>query len=44
VSMHWDYVCEELNPHQARYLKQQTARHLSIVNGLHRDLAGVLES
>jgi hypothetical protein len=44
VSMHWDYVCEELTPRQAGYLKRQTARHLSIVNGLRRNLAGVIES
>ena len=44
VSMHWDYVCEELSPRQARNLRRQTARHLSIVNGRQRDLSLVLES
>ena len=43
VSLHWDYVCEELGPRQLGHLQRQTSRHLSIVNGSRRDLAGVLE-
>lgn len=43
VSLHWDYVCEELDPRQLRHLQRQTSRHLEIVNGSQRALAGVLE-
>jgi hypothetical protein len=43
VSLHWDYVCEELDPYQLSHLQRQTSRHLSIVNRSGRDLAGVLE-
>jgi len=44
VSMHWDYVCEEIDPRQLGHLQRQTSRHLAIVNGSRRDLAHVLES
>lgn len=44
VSLHWDYVCEELDQGQLSHLQRQTLRHLSIVNGSRRELAGVLES
>lgn len=43
VSLHWDYVCDELDPRQLRHLQQQTSRHLSIVNASGRDVADVLE-
>jgi hypothetical protein len=43
VSLHWDYVCEQLNPRQLRHLQSQTSRHLRIANGSQHQLAGVLE-
>jgi hypothetical protein len=43
VSLHWDYVCDELNAGQLLRLQRQTSRHLAIVNGSRRDLAGVIE-
>ncbi len=43
VSLHWEYVCEQLDARQLGHLQRQTSRHLSIVNGSRRDLAGVLE-
>ena len=32
VSMHWDWVCERIDPGQAGRLHRYTARHLEIVN------------
>ena len=43
VSLHWDHVCEELDPRQLGYLQRETSRHLAIVNGSQHALAGVLE-
>jgi len=43
VSLHWDYVCEELTPHQLGHLQRQTSKHLGIVNDSRRALAGVIE-
>ena len=43
VSLHWDYVCEELTPNQLGHLQRQTSKHLGIVNGSRSALAGVIE-
>jgi hypothetical protein len=43
VSLHWNYVCGEINPRQLSHLQRQTSRHLAIVNGTRRDLADVIE-
>lgn len=43
VSLHWDYICDELDSHQLRHLQRQTSRHLAIVNGSHRALTTVIE-
>jgi hypothetical protein len=32
VSLHWDWVCDRLTPHQLQQLKLFTARHLKIAN------------
>ena len=43
VSLHWNYVCGEIDSRQLRHLQRQTSRHLAIVNGTRRDLADVIE-
>jgi hypothetical protein len=32
VSLHWDWVCDHLTPHQLQQLQRFTARHLEIAN------------
>jgi len=32
VSLHWEWVCDRLGPHQLAALRRYTRRHLSIVN------------
>jgi hypothetical protein len=32
VSLHWEWVCDRLNPHQLAALRRYTRHHLSIVN------------
>jgi len=32
VSLHWDWVCDVLQPHQVRALRQYTQMHLDLVN------------
>jgi hypothetical protein len=32
VSMHWEWVCDRLSPHQVGYVRRFTQRHLRIVN------------
>jgi hypothetical protein len=34
VALHWDWVCDRLDPDQLRALKRCTARQLAITNGL----------
>ncbi|GAC1450294.1 MAG: DUF6390 family protein [Pseudarthrobacter sp.] len=45
VSLHWDWVCDRLTPHQLQQLKLFTSRHLRIANtGVeHRGAAIALE-
>ncbi len=43
VALHWDYVCETLDPSQLGHLKRQTRLHLSLANRPRRELAGVME-
>jgi hypothetical protein len=43
VSLHWDYVCETLEPDQLRHLKQQTRLHLDLANGPKEHLVSAIE-
>lgn len=43
VALHWDYVCETLNPGQLDNLKHETRLHLELANRPTRDLATVIE-
>jgi hypothetical protein len=43
VSLHWDYVCEELDQRQLAHLQHQTSLHLAIANRGPRELQRVIE-
>jgi hypothetical protein len=43
VALHWDYVCEKLNPGQLANLRRQTRLHLDLANRPKGDLASVIE-
>jgi len=43
VSLHWDYVCEELDRRKLGYLRAMTMRHLAIANRSHGNLAPAIE-
>jgi hypothetical protein len=43
VSLHWDWVCDVLRPHQVRALRQYTQSHLDLVNhALNRPVAAAV--
>lgn len=46
VSLHWDWICDQISPSQLRQLQKYTARHLRIANSgvEHRGTAIALES
>ena len=44
LSLHWDYVCDVIDPLRQARLADETSRHLAMVNAEQKSLAAVVEA